>query len=92
MLVKNSLCDKKFSKQQISSFKIRHNFFKDSFLPAVISECNNLDINIRNYSCINVYKKELLKLIRPEPNSTNNINDTKRLKLLTRLKLFTNYF
>ena len=32
-------------------------------------------------------KKELLKFIRPEPNSTYNINDTKRLKLLTRLQL-----
>ena len=32
-------------------------------------------------------KKELLKLIRPEPKSTYNINDTKGLKLLTRLRL-----
>ena len=34
-----------------------------------------------------MFKKELLKFIRPEPNSTYNINDTKRLKLLTRLRL-----
>ena len=31
---------------KISSFKTRHNFFKDSFFPAVISEWNSLDINI----------------------------------------------
>ena len=67
---------------KISSFKTRHNFFKDSFFSAVISEWNSLDINIRNSSSINVFKKELLKFIRPEPNSTYNINDTKGLKLL----------
>ena len=72
---------------KISSFKTRHNFFKDSFFPAVISEWNSLNIDIRNSSSINVFKKELLKFIRPEPNSTYNINDTKGLKLLTRLRL-----
>ena len=34
-----------------------------------------------------MFKKELLKFIRPEPNSTYNTNDTKGLKLLTRLRL-----
>ena len=62
------------------------NFFKDSFFPAVISEWNSLDTNIRNFS-INVFKKELLNFIRPDPNSTYNINGTKGLKLLTRLRL-----
>ena len=38
---------------KILSFKTRHNFFKDSFFPAVISEWNSLDINIRNSSSIN---------------------------------------
>ena len=38
---------------KISSFKTRYNFFKDSFFPAVISEWNSLDINIRNSSSIN---------------------------------------
>ena len=67
------------------------NFFKDPFFPALISERNSLDINIRNSSSI-VFKKELLKFIRPEPNSTYNINDTKGLKLLTRLRLGPNVF
>ena len=67
--------------------KVRHNFFKDSCFPAVISEWNSLNIDIRDSSSINVFKKELLKFIRPEPNSTYNINDTKGLKLLTRLRL-----
>ena len=67
---------------KISSFKNRHNFFKDWFFPAVISEWNSVDINIRNSSSINVFKKELLKFIRPEPKSTYNINNTKELKFL----------
>ena len=62
-------------------------FFKDSFFPAVIPEWRSLDINIRNSSAINVFKKEILKFIRPELNSTIDINDTKGLKLLTRLRL-----
>ena len=61
--------------------------FSKILFPAVISEWNSFDINIQNSSSINVFKKELLKFIRPEPNSTYNINDTKRLKLLTRLQL-----
>ena len=70
---------------KIPSFKIRHNFFKDSFFPAVISEWNSLDIDILN-SPINVFKEEIPKFIRPEPNSTYNIHDIKALKLLTRLR------
>ena len=77
----------KSQSHKISSFKTRHNFFKDSFFPAVISEWNSLDINIRNSSSIDVFKKELFKFIRPEPNSTYNVNDAKQLKLLTRLRL-----
>ena len=48
---------------KISSFKTRHNFFKDSFFPTVTSEWNSLDVNIRNSTSINVFKKELLKFI-----------------------------
>ena len=73
--------------KKISSFNARNTFFKDSFFHAVISEWNSLDENIRNSSSVNVFKKELLKVIRPEPNSTYSINDTKGLKLLTRLRL-----
>ena len=47
-----------------------------------MSEWNSLDINIRNSSSINVFEKELLKFIRPKPNSPYNINDTKGLNYL----------
>ena len=36
---------------------------------------------------MNVFKKELSKIIRPEPNVTYNIYDSKGLKLLKRLPL-----
>ena len=62
-------------------FKIQHNFFKDYFIPGVITEWNNLDINIRNYFPMNVFKKKLLKFIRPEPNFTHNIHDYQRIKI-----------
>ena len=32
-------------------------------------------------------RKELLKFVRPEPNFTYNIHDTKRLKLFKRFRL-----
>ena len=54
-----------------------NNVYATRSSPAVISEWNSFDINIQNSSSINVFKKELLKFIRPEPNSTYNINDTK---------------
>ena len=38
-----------------------------------------------------MFKKELLKFNRLEPNSTYNVNDTKGLKLLTRLQLGLSY-
>ena len=59
----------------------------DILFPAVISKWNSLDINIRNSSSITVFKKELLKFVRPEPNSIYDICETKGLKLLTRLLL-----
>ena len=84
----NNVCTTRSSQsKKIPSLKMRHNFFKGSFFPAGISKWNSLDINIQNSSSINVFKKELLKFIRPEPNSTYNIHDTKGLKLLKRSRL-----
>ena len=39
------------------SFNIKTNFLQDSFLPAAITEQNNLDISIRNSSSCHVFKK-----------------------------------
>ena len=82
----NVYATRSYQSNKISSFKTIHNFFRDSFFPVVISEWNSLDINIRNSSSINVFKKELMKFIRPEPNPNYDINDTKGLKLRTSLR------
>ena len=50
----NVYATRSFQSNKILSFMTRHNFFKDSFFPAIISEWNSLDINIRNSSSINV--------------------------------------
>ena len=62
-------------------------FFNDYFFPVVITECHNGDINIGNSLYINVFKKELLKVIRPQLYLTLNIHDTEGLQLLTRFWL-----
>ena len=67
-------------------------FSKIPFFFSVISEFKSLDINIRNSSYINVFKKELLKFIRPEPNSTYNINDNQRIKITYKIATWTQPF
>ena len=46
-----------YQRNDIPVFKIRHNFLKDFFFSAVITEWNNLNINIRNSSSVNLCKK-----------------------------------
>ena len=55
-------------KSQFPFFKTKTNFFKNSLFPGVIMEWNKIDVNIRNPASCNVFKKVLLKFIRPEPN------------------------
>ena len=68
-------------------FYIRHNFFKNSFFPSAVIEWNNLDLSIRNSESLSIFKKCILKFIRPSPSSTHNCFNTKGIKYLTRLRL-----
>ena len=70
---------------------VKHRFFENSFLPATITEWNDLDYSLRNASSINVFKKNILKFIRLGPNKVFNIYNPYVLKLLTRLRLGLNY-
>ena len=72
---------------QIPCFNVKTIFFKDSFFPAVITECNNLDISIRNSSLCHIFKNSILKFIRPEPNRISSTQNFECLKLLTRMRL-----
>ena len=71
----------------IPLFKVKHNFFKNSFFPSVVIEWNKLDLNIRNSENLFIFKKKLLKFIRPSGNSVFKCHNPKGIKLLTRLRL-----
>ena len=71
----------------IPRFKVKHNFFQNSFFPSVVTEWNKLDQNISNSKNLNIFKKMLLKFIRPSRNSVFRCHNPKGVKLLTRLRL-----
>ena len=69
------------------NFTIHTEYFKNSFFPYCVSEWNKLDPNLRSSTSISIFKKELLKFIRPKQSSIFNIFDPLGLKLLTRLRV-----
>ena len=68
-------------------FKTRHTFLKNAFFPSTIIEWNKLDHNIRNSSSFNIFRKSILKFIRPSANSLFNCHNPKGIKFITRLRL-----
>ena len=50
-------------------------------------EWNKLDNNIQNSESVSAFKKQILKFIRPSPNSTFNVHNPRGIKLLTRLRV-----
>ena len=66
---------------------MRHTFFRNSYFPSIVTEWNNLDRSIRNSENFSVFKKNILKFIRPSPNSIFNCHNSTGAKLLTRLRL-----
>ena len=73
--------------ENITPFKVRHNFFKNSFFLSVISEWNKLDLEIRNSASLEIFKKHLLNFIRPNSSNVFKINNPLVLNLLTRLRI-----
>ena len=71
----------------VPQFKVKHNFFKNSFFPSVVIEWNKLDLNIRNSENLFIFKKKLLKFIRPSGNSVFKCPNPEGIKLLTKLRL-----
>ena len=41
----------------IPQFKVKHNFFQNSFFPSAVIEWNKLDLNIRNSESLNISRK-----------------------------------
>ena len=75
----------------IPLLKTRHTFFKNSFFSSTIIEWNKLGHNIRNSSSFNIFRKSILKFIRPSANSHFNCHNPKGIKLITRLRIGLSY-
>ena len=71
----------------IPLFDVKHEYFWNSFFPSTVIEWNKLDINIRNSQLVSAFEKQILKFMRPSPNSTFNVHDPRGIKLLTRLRV-----
>ena len=75
------------SKQDEDSLCGRTKAFNSSFYPYSIKEWCALSEEIRNIVSVNKFKVTILSFITPNENSVFAIQDTKGLKLLTRLRL-----
>ena len=71
----------------IPLLNMKHNSYKKSFFPSLIIEWNNLDPNLQNSENFGIFKKNILKFIRPKPNSFFNCCHLKEVRLITRLRL-----
>ena len=76
----------------IPQFKVKHNFFQNPFFPSLVIEWNKLDQNIHNSENLNIFKKKLLKFIRPSENSVFRCHNPNRVKLLTRQRFDLSHF
>ena len=70
----------------IPRFNVGHTFFRHWYFPSIVTEWNNLDKSIRNSESFSIFKKNILKFIRPSPNIFN-CHNPKGVKLLTRVRL-----
>ena len=48
---------------------------------------NKINVNIHNSTSCNVFKRVILKFIRPEPNEVFNVESSEGLKFLARIRL-----
>ena len=71
----------------VPSFKVRYYFFKNSFFPSTAIEWNKIDKNIRKSESLNIFKKSILKFIRPSQNRVCNCHNPKGIKLFTGLRV-----
>ena len=73
--------------ENVPSFKVRHDFFKNSFFPFTVIEWNKIDKNIPKSESLNIFIKSILKFIRPSQDRVYNCHNAKGIKLLTRLRV-----
>ena len=75
------------SMQNVPFFNTRHNF-KNIYMvfPSAIMQWNNLDLNMKNSTSLNIFVNSTLKFIGPSANVFNSHNP-KAIKFITRLRL-----
>ena len=73
--------------EKLPHFKVKHNYFKNTFFPLTAIEWNKLDLNIHNSEGLSSFKGNTLEFIRPSKNIVCLCNNRKGIILLTRLKL-----
>ena len=88
--VRNRHCSFRTS-DNIPCFNTEHSFFKNSFFPSTIVEWNKLDVSLRKCDSLNVFKKEILKFMRPYSNSLYNCRNPIRVKYIIRTRLGLNH-
>ena len=74
---------------KITPFYTKHKF-QNVLFPSTVIEWNKLDRNLRSAASLSVFKKNLLKFIRPSSNSAFNCHNRKGIKYLTRIRLGLN--
>ena len=72
--------------RNITTYSCRTDAFKYSFFPWTINEWNKLNFNIRA-SSFNIFRANLIKIIRPIPNSVFGIFNSVGRTLITRRRL-----
>ena len=72
--------------RNITTYSCRTDAFKYSFLPWMINEWNKLNFNIQT-SNFNIFRANLIKIIRPIPNPIFSTFNPLGLKMITRLRL-----
>ena len=75
------------SMQNVPFFKTRHNFLKKYFFRSAILQWNNLDLNIRIISSLNIFRNNILKFIASSVNSVFNSHNPKAIEFITSLRL-----
>ena len=67
---------------RFTAFPSKTDYFANSFFPYSVKQWNIIDPTIRNINTISMFKKALLKYIRPSPPQVYNVTDYVGLKLL----------
>ena len=75
-----------WNSRNITTYSCRTDAFKYSFFPWTINEWNKLNFNIRT-SSFNIFRANLINIIRPIPNSIFGIFNQLGIMLITKLQL-----